>query len=381
MRNKSNMLKVMTVFGTRPEAIKMAPVILELKRRQGLHVEVVVTGQHREMLDQALQIFDIRPDHDLDVMTQGQGLVEVITCMINRLYNLFLAEQPDLVLVHGDTSSTLAAGLAAFYAKVRIGHVEAGLRTRNMHSPWPEEMNRRLVAPITSFHFAPTEQARINLISEAIPPASIHVTGNTVIDALLHAKMRLESDQAIADGMRSRFSFLDPRLRTLLVTGHRRENFGDGIESICTALSMLAERNDLQIVYPVHMNPNVRIPVERRLSNFANIHLVEPLQYLPFLYLMGQSHVILTDSGGVQEEAPSLGIPVLVMRDTTERPEAVDRGVVKLVGTDSRVIVSEVNRLLDDVDAYDAMSKAQNPYGDGTAARKIADVIAGLVSL
>lgn len=373
--------KVMVVFGTRPEAIKMAPVVHALQAHPELEPQVVVTAQHRQMLDQVLEIFDITPDADLNIMQPGQTLPDVTARIIHGMTPVFAQLKPDLVLVHGDTSTTLATALAAFYAHVPIGHVEAGLRTGNMHAPWPEEMNRRLTSPLSSLHFAPTVGSRDNLLREAIPEDSIHVTGNTVIDALLQVDARLRSDNTLRASMQERFPFLDTSKRLLLVTGHRRENFGDGFERICKALAKIARRDDLQIVYPVHLNPNVQEPVRRHLSDHSNVHLISPQDYLPFVYLMQQAHVILTDSGGVQEEAPSLGKPVLVMRETTERPEAVDAGTVRLVGTDDSIIVAEVERLFNDDAEYARMSEAHNPYGDGKAGGRIAEAIAARINL
>lgn len=366
----------MVVFGTRPEAIKMAPVVHALQAHPQLQAQVVVTAQHRQMLDQVLEIFDIRPDADLDIMQPGQTLPDLTARIVQAMTPVFARFQPDLVLVHGDTSTTLSTALSAFYARVPVGHVEAGLRTGNMQAPWPEEMNRRLTAPLCSLHFAPTARSQANLLREGTAPDSIHVTGNTVIDALLEVDQRLRADAELTGQMQARFPFLDPSKRLLLVTGHRRENFGDGFERICIALASLARRDDIQIVYPVHLNPNVQEPVRRHLARLDNVHLIEPQDYVPFVYLMQQSHVILTDSGGVQEEAPSLGKPVLVMRDTTERPEAVEAGTVRLVGTDTTRIVAEIERLFDNRTEYTRMSAAHNPYGDGRASARIADTIA-----
>lgn len=367
--------KVMVVFGTRPEAIKMAPVVHALQAHPDLEPIVTVTAQHRQMLDQVLEIFRITPDYDLDIMQPGQTLSDITSKILLGMPAVFAQAKPDLVLVHGDTSTTLATALAAFYARIPVGHVEAGLRTGNMQAPWPEEANRRLTAPLTLHHFAPTERSRENLLAENIRPETIVVTGNTVIDALLEVDQRISSDDTLRASLAARFPFLDPSRRLLLVTGHRRENFGDGFERICRALATVARRDDIQIVYPVHLNPNVQEPVHRHLSGLANVHLIEPQEYLPFVYLMQRSHVILTDSGGVQEEAPSLGKPVLVMRDTTERPEAVHAGTVRLVGTDDACIVEQVNLLFDDASTYAAMSEAHNPYGDGLASRRIVERI------
>lgn len=370
----------MVVFGTRPEAIKMAPVVSALKALDGIDTLVAVTAQHRQMLDQVLDLFGIVPDEDLDVMEPGQTLPGLFARLVLGMTEVFARHRPDLVLVHGDTSTTFATALAAFYAKAPVAHVEAGLRTGNMRSPWPEEMNRRLVAPLCALHFAPTDAARGNLLHEGIAGDAIHVTGNTVVDALLDVAAKLEADAALAANMQARFPFLDPGRRMLLVTGHRRENFGDGFERICAALARIARRDDVQIVYPVHLNPNVLGPVSRILDGHPNIHLIEPQDYLPFVQLMRRSHLILTDSGGIQEEAPSLGKPVLVMRDTTERPEAVAAGTVRLVGTDSDAIVAAVESLLDDESAYASMAMAHNPYGDGHASRRIADTVAALLA-
>ncbi|WP_322619018.1 non-hydrolyzing UDP-N-acetylglucosamine 2-epimerase [Arenimonas daejeonensis] len=368
--------RVMVVFGTRPEAIKMAPVVEALKATPGIETLVAVTAQHRQMLDQVLDLFGIVPDDDLDVMAPGQALPDLFGRILTGMTEVLARRKPDLVLVHGDTSTTFATALAAFYAKVAIGHVEAGLRTGDLQAPWPEEANRRLTAPLTSLHFAPTEQSRANLLAENLPAAAVHVTGNTVIDALLAVVKRIGDNPALAAELAARFPFLDAGKRLVLITGHRRENFGDGFEQICLALRELAQRDDVQLVYPVHLNPQVQEPVNRILAGVDNVVLVPPQDYLPFVYLMSRSHLILTDSGGIQEEAPSLGKPVLVMRDTTERPEAVDAGTVRLVGTDRARIVAEVTRLLDDADAHRDMARAHNPYGDGLAARRIADIIA-----
>lgn len=371
----NNKKVVMVVFGTRPEAIKMAPVVDALKKVQGVETVVAVTAQHRQMLDQVLDLFGIVPDEDLNVMQPGQSLAELTSRILQGMTEVIARRKPDLVLVHGDTSTTFATALAAFYNRTPIGHVEAGLRTGNMYSPWPEEANRRLTAPLAQLHFAPTEKSRMNLLAEAVPGNKIHVTGNTVIDALLAVIDKIEHDGTLNAGLASRFPFLDPSKRLVLVTGHRRENFGDGFEQICQALKAIASRGDTQIVYPVHLNPNVQEPVNRILSGEAGVHLIEPLDYLPFVYLMSKAHLIITDSGGIQEEAPSLGKPVLVMRDTTERPEAVEAGTVRLVGTDAIRIAQETFRLLDDPAAYQAMSLAHNPYGDGKAATRIASLI------
>jgi UDP-N-acetylglucosamine 2-epimerase (non-hydrolysing) len=366
----SKRVRVLTVMGTRPEAIKMAPVIQALAQAEDVEARVCVTAQHRGMLDQVLQLFDIIPDDDLDLMRPGQDLTGITCGVLNGLKSVIEAFRPDLLLVHGDTTTTLSASLAAYYARVPVGHVEAGLRTRDIYAPWPEEVNRKVAGAIAELHFAPTEGARRNLLAEAVPDAQIIVTGNTVIDALNEVVGMVAADDALKQDLADRFG-LDPARRMILVTGHRRESFGAGFERICEALRQLADRRDVEIVYPVHLNPNVKGPVEARLAGLANVHLIAPQDYLPFVYLMSRADLILTDSGGVQEEAPALGKPVLVMRETTERPEAVAAGTVQLVGTDTRKIVSQATLLLDDVEAYRAMSFAHNPYGDGKAAGRI----------
>lgn len=373
--------RVLTVFGTRPEAIKMAPLVKRLAVAEGFDARVCVTAQHREMLDQVLRLFEITPDYDLDIMKPGQTLSGITSEILTRIEAPLQDFKPDIVLVHGDTSTTLATSLAAYYQKIPVGHVEAGLRTGNLLSPWPEEANRKLTAAITRLHFAPTEQSRSNLLAENVAAGSIHVTGNTVIDALLLVRAKLEADPALASGLAARFApVLREGSRLILITGHRRENFGGGFERICEAITTLARRYpDADFVYPVHLNPNVREPVMRILGAIGNVHLIEPLDYLPFVYLMIRSFAILTDSGGIQEEAPSLGKPVLVMRDTTERPEAVDAGTVRLVGTGTEQIVAGVISLMDEPDAYRAMAYAHNPYGDGCACERIQKVLEGFV--
>ncbi len=368
------MKKILLVFGTRPEAIKMAPVYQALKDTPDIDVRVAVTAQHREMLDQVLRLFGIVPDYDLNVMKSGQGLTEITTAVLSGLKPILEAFSPDLMLVHGDTTTTLSASLAAYYQQVAVGHVEAGLRTGNIYSPWPEEINRKVTGAIARLHFAPTKRAAENLLAEAVDPASILTTGNTVIDALLEVVARLEADPAQSVALDAEFG-LDASKRMILVTGHRRESFGGGFERICDALAILAEREDVQIIYPVHLNPNVKGPVEASLGALERVHLIAPQDYLPFVHLMRRADIILTDSGGVQEEAPSLGKPVLVMRDTSERPEAIDAGTVKLVGTDTDLIVREANALLDDPSAFEVMARAHNPYGDGLASQRIRDAI------
>ncbi|HEX5314074.1 MAG TPA: UDP-N-acetylglucosamine 2-epimerase (non-hydrolyzing) [Gammaproteobacteria bacterium] len=362
--------RILLVFGTRPEAIKMAPVVSALAaERERAELRVCVTAQHRQMLDQVLALFAIAPERDLDLMMTDQGLAELTARSLCALQAMLREWRPDVVVVQGDTTTTFSAALAAFYERIDVAHVEAGLRTGNRYSPWPEEMNRRLTSALATHHFAPTERARDNLLAEGIPGERIRVTGNTVIDALLRI-VALARGEAATELAR-RFSYLDATRRLIVVTGHRRENFGPGFERICRALRRLAQRPDVEIVYPVHLNPNVRAPVGRLLDGVANIHLVEPLDYLPFVGLLDRSWIILTDSGGVQEEAPSLGKPVLVLRDTTERPEAVAAGTVRLVGTDEDRIVAEAARLLDEPECYEAMARAHNPYGDGKAAPRI----------
>lgn len=371
-------IKVLLVFGTRPEAIKMAPVVKCLRQEPFFEVRVCVTAQHREMLDQVLSLFEIVPDYDLDLMRPGQGLFEITNSALAGLKGVLSDISPDLVLVHGDTTTTLSASLASYYQRIPVGHVEAGLRTGNIYSPWPEEINRKMTGAIARLHFAPTEKARQNLLAENTPEDHIFVTGNTVIDALLDVVQKLESDPDKSRELDESLG-IDPSRKLVLVTGHRRESFGDGLQRICDALARLASREDIQIIYPVHLNPNVMGPVEERLGSLERVKLIRPQDYLPFVHLMRRSHVILTDSGGIQEEAPSLGKPVFVMRDTTERPEAIDAGTVKLVGTDAELIVREVSRLFDDRKAYEAMSRAHNPYGDGLASGRIIEAILDFV--
>ncbi|WP_174872028.1 non-hydrolyzing UDP-N-acetylglucosamine 2-epimerase [Pectobacterium polaris] len=369
-------MKVLTVFGTRPEAIKMAPLVHALAQDGAFESRICVTAQHREMLDQVLRLFDITPDYDLDIMRPGQGLSEISCRILSGLEPVMAEFKPDLVLVHGDTTTTLATSLAAFYQRIPVGHVEAGLRTGNLYSPWPEEANRKLTGHLAMYHFAPTENSRQNLLREYLSDRHIFVTGNTVIDALFWVRDRILGDAALRRSLDEKYAFLDDNKKLILVTGHRRESFGGGFERICSALADIARRHpEVQIVYPVHLNPNVSEPVNRILSGIDNVMLIAPQDYLPFVYLMNRSYMILTDSGGIQEEAPSLGKPVLVMRDTTERPEAVEAGTVKLVGTEVTSIVDAVSMLLTDEEAYQAMSRAHNPYGDGQACQRIVDAL------
>lgn len=369
--------KVLTVFGTRPEAIKMAPLVHALASDERFEAKCCVTAQHREMLDQVLELFEIEPDYDLNLMKQGQTLNDVTTRILLDLKPVLQEFEPDVVLVHGDTATTFAATLAAYYEQISVGHVEAGLRTGNIYSPWPEEANRRLTGTLTKFHFAPTQTSKDNLLKENFHESDISVTGNTVIDALLLVKEKIEDDTQLNQELAAQFPFLEDDKKLILVTGHRRESFGGGFERICGALAITAKQHpDVQILYPMHLNPNVREPVNRLLSEVSNVHLIEPQQYLPFVYLMTKANIILTDSGGIQEEAPSLGKPVLVMRDTTERPEAVSAGTVKLVGTDVDKIVSNLNALLTDNNKYQEMSFAHNPYGDGKACQRILNKLA-----
>lgn len=370
------MIKVLSVFGTRPEAIKMAPLVNLLKQQADIDSRVCVTGQHRQMLDQVLQLFNIQPEYDLAIMKAGQDLYDVTTSILLNIKTVLREFKPDVVLVHGDTSTTFAAALACYYEKIAVGHVEAGLRTGNIYSPWPEEANRKLTGAITRFHFAPTSTSEQNLLREQVTPEHIYVTGNTVIDALLQVVAKIDADSELNKDFAQQFPYGQNGRQLVLVTGHRRESFGSGFENICAALKQIAiQFPQCDIVYPVHLNPNVREPVFRLLSGASNVHLIEPQDYLPFVYLMSRSTLVLTDSGGIQEEAPSLGKPVLVMRDTTERPEAVAAGTVKLVGTNTGKIVSEVTKLLTDKAYYDTMSFAHNPYGDGQACQRIIDVI------
>ena len=371
------MKKVMVVFGTRPEAIKMAPVVKALKAEPSLEVKVCVTAQHRQMLDQVMDIFGLTADFDLNVMAPNQTLGDVTCKVLKGIEGVFAQWKPDMILVQGDTTTVMAAALAAFYHKIEIGHVEAGLRTGNLYSPWPEEANRLLAGCLATQHYAPTPRSRDNLLKENKDPNSVFVTGNTVIDALHEAVRIMDDDAELKTRLAAQFSFLDPQKRLVLVTGHRRENFGGGFVNICNAIKRVASRPDVQVVYPMHMNPNVRKPVNDILGGLSNVHLIEPLDYLSFLYMMRQSYIIMTDSGGVQEEAPSLGKPVIVMRDTTERPEAVDAGTVILAGTETETMASAAERLLDDAVFYDKMAHAINPYGDGLASKRIAEIVVG----
>lgn len=382
------MKKIMLVFGTRPEAIKMAPLVKELQKHiDDFGTVVCVTGQHREMLDQVLTIFDIKPDYDLNIMKQGQDLYDVTSRVLLGLRDVLREAQPDVVLVHGDTTTSTAAALAAFYQQIPVGHVEAGLRTHNIYSPWPEEMNRQITGRIATYHFAPTALSRENLLKENVADSNITVTGNTVIDALYMVVDKIKKDQSLDSTLCAELknagydvARLANGRKMVLITGHRRENFGDGFIHMCQAIKALTNKYlDVDFVYPMHLNPNVRKPIHsvfgEDLSNLGNMFFIEPLEYLSFVYLMEKSTIVLTDSGGIQEEAPGLGKPVLVMRDTTERPEALAAGTVKLVGTDFDKIVGEVSELLNNVEYYDRMSKAVNPYGDGRACERIVNVL------
>ncbi|WP_312928188.1 non-hydrolyzing UDP-N-acetylglucosamine 2-epimerase [Stutzerimonas nitrititolerans] len=371
-------VKTLCVFGTRPEAIKMAPLALSLKADSRFEAKVCVTGQHRQMLDQVLELFELNPDFDLNIMKPGQDLTDVTSAILQGMKQVFSEFKPDVVLVHGDTATTFATTVAAYYHQIPVAHVEAGLRTGNIYSPWPEEGNRKLTGALATVHFAPTETSRQNLLREGIT-SGIEVTGNTVIDALLQVVAKLDKDAELQQRFQEQFAFLRSDSRLVLVTGHRRESFGGGFERICQALADTAKAfPDVEVVYPVHLNPNVREPVNRLLAGIDNVHLIEPLDYLPFVYLMNRSYLILTDSGGIQEEAPSLGKPVLVMRDTTERPEAVEAGTVKLVGTEIAALTSNLKKLLTDAEAYSEMSFAHNPYGDGLACTRILETLSQL---
>lgn len=385
--------RIMLVFGTRPEAIKMAPLVKEFQKYPDKFQTIVcVTGQHREMLDQVLHIFEIRPDYDLNIMQQGQDLYDVTARVLIGMRDVLKEAQPDVVLVHGDTTTSTAAALAAFYQQIPVGHVEAGLRTHNIYSPWPEEMNRQITGRIATYHFSPTLLSRKNLLAEGVKEEQITVTGNTVIDALYMVVDKIKKDMELdceLEGILRHSGYDVQRLaqgkKMVLITGHRRENFGDGFISMCRAIQALTLKYpDVDFVYPMHLNPNVRRPIHQvfgeDLANLGNMFFIEPLEYLSFVYLMEKSFLVLTDSGGIQEEAPGLGKPVLVMRDTTERPEALDAGTVKLVGTDYDRIVSEVSALLEDVEYYDQMSKAVNPYGDGKACERIIKTFSEIIA-
>ena len=382
------MKKVMLVFGTRPEAIKMAPLVKEFQKQpKRVETVVCVTGQHREMLDQVLKIFDIKPDYDLNIMKQGQDLYDVTARVLTGMRDVLKEVKPDVVLVHGDTTTSTAAALAAFYQQIPVGHVEAGLRTHNIYSPWPEEMNRLLTGRLATYHFSPTPLSRNNLIKESVDDRNIIITGNTVIDALYWVVDKIKNNKELDNELEDILSKagydvnrLNNGKKLVLITGHRRENFGDGFINMCTAIKDLTVKYpDLDFVYPMHLNPNVHKPIHEvfgeNLSGLKNMFFIEPLEYLSFVYLMEKSSIVLTDSGGIQEEAPGLGKPVLVMRDTTERPEALDAGTVKLVGTDYNKIVNEVSSLIDDKAAYEKMSKAVNPYGDGLACGRIVNAL------
>ena len=380
------MKKILLVFGTRPEAIKMAPLVIKLKQHHEFQTMVCVTAQHREMLDQVLDIFEIKPDYDLNIMQKGQDLYDITSRVLVGMRNVLNEAKPDLVLVHGDTTTSTAAALAAFYQQIPVGHVEAGLRTNNIYSPWPEEMNRQITGRIASIHFAPTELSRQNLLNENIDNQHINVTGNTVIDALYLVVNKINTDKNLENKIEKSIlsnGYDVKRLserRLILITGHRRENFGDGFIRLCTAINDLTKKfPDVDFVYPMHLNPNVRKPIHEvfgeNLNELGNIFFIEPLDYLNFVYMMEKSYLVLTDSGGIQEEAPGLGKPVLVMRDTTERPEALEAGTVKLVGTDYDKIVGEVSKLLTDNDYYNTMSQAVNPYGDGLACERIINAL------
>jgi len=366
------MKRILSIFGTRPEAIKMAPLVRLLSEQEDFFSEFCVTAQHREMLDQVLDLFEIEPNYDLNIMKKNQTLMDITSDVLKLMTDVFLVSKPDIVLVHGDTSTTFAAALAAYYQQIPVGHIEAGLRTGDIFSPWPEEANRKLTATIASYHFAPTNSARENLIKENIPVDNIIVTGNTVIDALFWTRKKLKSDKTINQSLASEYSYLDSEKKLILLTGHRRENFGSGFERICNAMKQIVINNkDIQIIYPVHLNPNVRNTVNQILDGIDNIFLIEPKEYLHFVYLMDRAFLIISDSGGVQEEAPSLGKPVLVMREKTERPEALEAGTVKLVGTNINLIVQETENLLNNKNYYKEMSLAHNPYGDGHASERI----------
>ena len=377
--------KILIVFGTRPEAIKMAPVIREFElHKHRFQTITCVTAQHREMLDQVLNLFEISPHYDLNVMTCNQTLSELTGRLVTGVNEIIEKERPDMILVQGDTTTTFASALSAYYNKITIGHIEAGLRTNNKYSPFPEEINRRLTTTLSDFHFAPTQAAKENLIREGIPESTVFITGNTVIDALKWVVKKHKKQSEIkkwSDFFMEHYNIsLSNHIRTILVTGHRRENFGQGFQRICNALAILAKGNlNIQLIYPVHLNPNVQEPVYSILKNVQNVHLIPPLEYEPFIFLLNSSYLALTDSGGIQEEAPCLGKPVLVMRDTTERPEGIEAGTAKLVGTDTSQIVEETERLLKNSAEYASLSKAVNPYGDGTASKRIVELISKVI--
>ena len=373
--NTCDSMKILIIFGTRPEAIKMSPLVNLLKNNPHIHTVTCVTGQHRSMLDQVLQLFEIKPDYDLNIMTPNQTLSNMTSAILLGVTDILHKECPDMVLVHGDVTTGMASSLAAFYQKIPVGHIEAGLRTGNIYAPWPEEMNRKLIGTMATYHFAPTETAKNNLLCEGIKPEHIIVTGNTVIDALLWVRDKIQNDMTLSEKFSAEFSYLNPDKKLILVTGHRRENFDGGLERVCHSLKQIASRQDVQILYPVHLNPHVKETTGAILKECDNIFLIEPQDYLPFVYLMNRASVIITDSGGIQEEAPSLGKPVLVTREITERPEAVLAGTVKLVGTDSELLYTEVCALLDNPLYYASMAQAHNPYGDGHAGQRIMDYI------
>ena len=365
------MKKVFVVFGTRPEAIKMAPVIHSMERHPQISVVTCLSGQHKEMLEPVMSFFNLDFQYQLNVMDNHPSLSRIYSRVIAKLEPVFQKEKPDLIMVHGDTATTTAASMAAFFQQIPLAHIEAGLRTGNLYSPWPEEFNRRVTGLLTKYHFAPTTLAKKNLLNEGVPEKAIHITGNTIIDALFYTLDKLSSDESYKNIFYKNFPFINKNKRLVLVTGHRRENFGDGLSNICQALIELSSRGDIDIVYPVHLNPQVSDPVHKILNHRPHIHLIDPLSYKDFIFLLKNSYLVITDSGGIQEEAPSLGIPVLLTRDTTERPEAIEAGSVKLVGTSSEKIIMSVNKLLDDRESYDAISKVQNIYGDGHSSERI----------
>jgi UDP-N-acetylglucosamine 2-epimerase (non-hydrolysing) len=371
------MIKIIIIFGTRPEAIKLAPLISAFQKDNRFNLQTCNTGQHKEMLDQVLDLFNIIPNYNLSIMKKNQNLFSVTAEILTGLQSILEKSDPDIVLVHGDTTTTFAAALAAYYKKIPVAHIEAGLRTGDIYSPWPEEGNRRLTASISKYHFPPTQASMNNLLKEGVQKKDILVTGNTVIDAMFWAIEILNQKPELIEDMNRRYSFLRNKKKIILITGHRRESFGNGFERICSAIKEISNLYpNVEFVYPVHLNPNVSNPVNRLLSGNKNIHLIKPLEYLSFVYLMSRAYIVLTDSGGIQEEAPSLGKPVLVMRDKTERPEAINIGTVKMVGTKADVIVSELKSLLDNKEIYKKMSEAHNPYGDGKACKRIVDFLA-----